>query len=166
VCGAIHHAAGPELEAACAKVAPCPTGEARLTPGFHLPARFVIHAVGPVWQGGQSGEPALLASAYRLSMELARAHRLESIAFPAISTGIYGYGFLPMLPYQPLRSTPSTASKCSSRLRIGSRCCSARAAIQASFAGIRRPRKDADAGIDETPDDDEEWEDTIEEEGW
>jgi O-acetyl-ADP-ribose deacetylase (regulator of RNase III) len=91
VCGAIHRAAGPELAAACERVAPCPTGEARLTPGFRLPARFVIHAVGPVWQGGGAGEPELLASAYRESLKLARAQGLRSIAFPAISTGIFGY---------------------------------------------------------------------------
>ena len=91
VCGAIHRAAGPELSAACARVAPCPTGEARITPGFRLPARFVIHAVGPVWQGGGAGEAEQLASAYRASMTLAREHSLRSIAFPAISTGIYGY---------------------------------------------------------------------------
>jgi O-acetyl-ADP-ribose deacetylase (regulator of RNase III) len=91
VCGAIHRAAGPELARACAGVAPCPTGEARITPGFALPARFVIHAVGPVWEGGSRGEAELLASAYRASLGLARDHGLHSIAFPAISTGIYGY---------------------------------------------------------------------------
>jgi O-acetyl-ADP-ribose deacetylase (regulator of RNase III) len=91
VCGAIHRAAGPELAAACAHLRPCPTGEARLTPGFRLPARFVIHAVGPVWRGGQHEEAALLASAYRSSIELAAREALSSIAFPAISTGIYGY---------------------------------------------------------------------------
>ena len=91
VCGAIHRAAGPELARACAPLAPCPTGEARLTPGFRLPARFVIHAVGPVWHGGHAGEPALLASAYRAALDIARAEGLRSIAFPAISTGIYGY---------------------------------------------------------------------------
>ena len=91
VCGAIHRAAGPELARACARLAPCPTGEARLTPGFALPARFVIHAVGPVWRGGSSGEAELLAAAYRASLDLARAEGLRSIAFPAISTGIYGY---------------------------------------------------------------------------
>jgi len=91
VCGAIHDAAGHELARACAHLAPCPTGDARLTPGFHLPARFVIHAVGPVWSGGARREPELLASAYRRSLELARAEGFRSIAFPAISTGIYGY---------------------------------------------------------------------------
>ena len=91
VCGAIHRAAGPELAQACARLGGCPTGEARLTPGFRLPARFVIHAVGPVWQGGGSREPELLAAAYRSAMQLASDQGLRSIAFPAISTGIYGY---------------------------------------------------------------------------
>lgn len=91
VCGAIHRAAGPELATACERVAPCPTGEARITPGFGLPARFVIHAVGPVWLGGAHGEAELLASAYRASLALARAKELRSIAFPAISTGTFGY---------------------------------------------------------------------------
>lgn len=91
VCGAIHRAAGPELAAACAQFGPCPTGQARLTPGFRLRARFVIHAVGPVWQGGHASEPALLASAYRASLDLATTQGLKSVAFPAISTGIYGY---------------------------------------------------------------------------
>src|SRR5436190_24234340 len=75
VCGAIHRTAGPELAAACARVAPCPTGEARLTPGFRLRARFVIHAVGPVWRGGNHGEPELLASAYRTSLQIAQDER-------------------------------------------------------------------------------------------
>lgn len=91
VCGAIHRAAGPELAEACAPLAPCPTGDARITPGFRLPARYVIHAVGPVWQGGTAGEAELLASAYRASLDLARTHGLASVAFPAISTGVYGY---------------------------------------------------------------------------
>jgi O-acetyl-ADP-ribose deacetylase (regulator of RNase III) len=91
VCGAIYRAAGPELAPACRQVAPCPTGNARITPGFRLPARFVIHAVGPVWYGGQEGEPATLASAYQASIQLAKANGLQSLAFPALSTGIYGY---------------------------------------------------------------------------
>ena len=91
VCGAIHRAAGQELARACAQVGPCPTGQARITPGFHLPARFVIHAVGPLWRGGQAGEADLLASTYRAALEIARSEKLASIAFPAISTGIYGY---------------------------------------------------------------------------
>lgn len=89
--GAIHRAAGPELLAACRQLGGCPTGEARLTPGFRLPARYVIHTVGPVWQGGGRGEAELLAACYRNSLALAERHELETIAFPAISCGIYGY---------------------------------------------------------------------------
>ncbi len=91
VSGAIHRAAGPELAEACRKVAPCPPGEARLTPGFRLPARYVIHTVGPIWRGGTHGEAALLEKAYRQSLALARQYRLSTVAFPSISTGIYGY---------------------------------------------------------------------------
>lgn len=95
--GAIHRAAGPQLLAACRalpEVSPgvrCPTGEARITPGFKLPAHRVIHTVGPVWHGGQHGEPERLARCYRASIELAIEHRLQSIVFPAISCGVYGY---------------------------------------------------------------------------
>lgn len=95
VCGAIHRAAGPDLARACAALGRCPTGDARLTPGFRLPARFVIHAVGPVWRGGAAGESDLLASAYRASMALADTRGLRSVAFPAISTGIYGFPLAP-----------------------------------------------------------------------
>jgi len=91
VCGAIHWAAGPELEIACARIGHCPTGEARITPGFRLRGRYVIHAVGPVWRGGATGEATLLAGAYRSSLRLAEEHGVRSLAFPAISTGIYGY---------------------------------------------------------------------------
>jgi O-acetyl-ADP-ribose deacetylase (regulator of RNase III) len=91
VCGAIHRAAGAELARACTALAPCPPGQARLTPGFRLPARFVIHAVGPIWRGGNHRESELLASAYRSTLHIATEHGLRSIAFPAISTGIYGY---------------------------------------------------------------------------
>ena len=97
VCGAIHRAAGPKLAQACAALAPCPTGDARITPGFALPARFVIHAVGPVWRGGGAGEPDLLAGAYRSALRLAEANGLRSVAFPAISTGIYGYPMAPAI---------------------------------------------------------------------
>jgi O-acetyl-ADP-ribose deacetylase len=89
--GAIHRAAGPELLAACRKVAPCPTGQARITDGYRLPARYVIHTAGPVWHGGRQGEDDLLASCYRNALRLAREHRLASVAFPSISTGIYGF---------------------------------------------------------------------------
>ncbi len=89
--GAIHRAAGPELVAFCQTLKGCPTGQAKITPGFRLPARHVIHTVGPVWHGGGRGEPALLASCYRNSFRLAREHGLRSLAFPAISCGVYGY---------------------------------------------------------------------------
>ncbi|MCP8463489.1 O-acetyl-ADP-ribose deacetylase [Pseudomonas sp. ZM23] len=89
--GAIHRVAGPELVAACRMPGGCRTGEAKITPGFRLPARFVIHTVGPVWRGGEQGEPELLADCYRNSLLLAERRELSSIAFPAISTGIYGY---------------------------------------------------------------------------
>lgn len=91
VCGAIHRAAGPELAKECAKIGGCPTGKAVITPGFALPARYIIHAVGPVWGGGETGEDALLASCYRHSLRLARETGARSIAFPAISTGVYGF---------------------------------------------------------------------------
>ncbi len=89
--GAIHRAAGPELLAACRALGGCPTGEAKAKPGFGLPARWVFHAVGPVWNGGGNGESDKLADCYRRCLELAREHGVESIAFPAISTGIYRY---------------------------------------------------------------------------
>jgi O-acetyl-ADP-ribose deacetylase (regulator of RNase III) len=89
--GAIHRAAGPELKAACAALGGARTGEAKLTPGFRLPARYVIHAVGPVWSGGGRGEPALLANCYRSALEVAVAHSLRTVAFPAISTGVYRF---------------------------------------------------------------------------
>ncbi len=89
--GAIHRAAGPGLLAECRGLGGCPTGEARLTAGHKLPARFVIHTVGPVWRGGASNEDELLARCYRSSLALAVAHHVRTIAFPAISTGVYGF---------------------------------------------------------------------------
>jgi O-acetyl-ADP-ribose deacetylase (regulator of RNase III) len=89
--GAIHRAAGPRLLAACRELGGCPTGEARITPGFDLPATYVIHTVGPVWSGGLRGEPELLRGCYVNALRLAIAHAVRSIAFPAVSTGAYGY---------------------------------------------------------------------------
>lgn len=91
VCGAIFAAAGPELDDACAALGGCTTGDAVVTAGFRLPARWIVHTVGPVWHGGSSGEPALLASCYRRSIDVAAEVGARSIAFPAISTGIFGY---------------------------------------------------------------------------
>jgi O-acetyl-ADP-ribose deacetylase (regulator of RNase III) len=98
--GAIHLRAGKELLAECRLLGRCETGDAKLTKGYELPARYVIHAVGPRWGGGQHGERAKLASCYRRSLELARLHQLETVAFPGISTGVYGY---------PLREAADTA---------------------------------------------------------
>jgi O-acetyl-ADP-ribose deacetylase (regulator of RNase III) len=108
VCGAIHGRAGPELAAACRAIGSCPTGEARITPGFRLKARHVIHAVGPVWRGGAEGEPELLAACYRNSLALAAEAGLRSVAFPAISTGIYGY--------PPEQAAPLAVETCAAAL--------------------------------------------------
>ena len=89
--GAIHRAAGPGLLAECRTLSGCPTGKVRITGGYQLPSRYVIHTVGPVWRGGEAGEPELLAACYRNSLELADRHDIRTIAFPAISTGAYGF---------------------------------------------------------------------------
>lgn len=89
--GAIHNAAGPELLAACEQLGGCATGDVKVTSGFRIPARWIFHAVGPVWRGGNHNEDEMLASCYRRSLELAREHKVRSLAFPAISTGIYGF---------------------------------------------------------------------------
>lgn len=109
VCGAIFAAAGPELAGACAAVAPCPTGDAVATPGFALAARWIIHAVGPQWRGGDHGEPDLLASTYRRVLEVADDLGARSVSLPAISTGIYGYPLdaATSIAVATVRATPS-----------------------------------------------------------
>jgi O-acetyl-ADP-ribose deacetylase len=112
--GAIHRAAGPELVAACRLLGGCRTGDAKATEGFRLPSRWVIHTVGPVWQGGGAGEADLLASCYRRSLEVARDLGVTTIAFPAISTGVYGYPSdqAAAIAIATLRSTNATVERC------------------------------------------------------
>ncbi|MFN8035119.1 MAG: O-acetyl-ADP-ribose deacetylase [Acidimicrobiia bacterium] len=112
VCGAIHRAGGPSIAEDCAAIRRCPTGSAVATTAGALPARWVIHAVGPVWQGGAAGEPELLASCYRSCLRVADELGARSVAFPAISTGIYGYPLLPAtrIAVETVRSTPTAVT--------------------------------------------------------
>lgn len=111
--GAIHRAAGPELLAYCRTLGGCPTGQARVSPGFRLPARWVIHTVGPVWRGGMAGEHDLLASCYRSSLARADEEGAASVAFPAISTGVYGFPLVPAteVAVATVRSTPTQVAE-------------------------------------------------------
>jgi O-acetyl-ADP-ribose deacetylase len=134
--GAIHRAAGPKLLVACRAIGGCPTGEVRTTPGFDLPARFVIHAVGPVWQGGGKGEPELLASCYRRAIEAARS--FESVAFPAISTGIYGFP-ADLAAHIAVQSTKTAIAAESSILKRVIFCCFSQVSGELHRAALQSP---------------------------
>jgi len=128
VCGSIHRAAGAELAEACREVGPCPTGEARITPGFKLKARWVIHAVGPVWMNGTQDEDRLLASCYRAALALAERHGLTEVAFPAISTGTFSFP-LPRATTIALREIGAALER-SEKLRTVTCCCFDAAALR------------------------------------
>ena len=139
--GAIHRAAGPQLLAECRTLGGCPTGEARVTRGYRLPARYVIHTVGPVWQGGTQDEPALLAACYRNSLALAHELGIASIAFPAISCGVYGYP-LEAATAIATREVADVASRMPALERVVFACFgkTALAAYHRALAGLASPR--------------------------
>ena len=140
--GAIHRAAGQELLAECRTLGGCPTGGAKVTAGYRLPARYVIHTVGPVWRGGDHDEPALLASCYRSSLELADGLHLSTVAFPAISCGVYGYP--PALAARIAISEVAGALERSDTLRRVSLCCFGEAVLSA----YSRALSEHGAGVD------------------
>jgi O-acetyl-ADP-ribose deacetylase len=149
--GAIHRAAGPELVHACRLLGGCKTGEAKITEGFKLPAKFIIHTVGPVWRGGLQGEPELLASCYRQSLRLAASQPITSIAFPAISTGIYRYP-IELAAATAVSSVASMAKELGNFARIVFCCFSAAdlAVFQMAVAAHRTSnnlRQDSDVAI-------------------
>lgn len=135
--GAIHRAAGPELQRACVPLGGCATGDAKITPGFRLAARFVIHAVGPVWTGGFQREPELLASCYARAFALAHRHGVETIAFPAISCGVYGYPIHPAAAIAVRMARECTAGE--SPIREVTFACFGEAVLAAYQAELAQP---------------------------
>ena len=134
--GAIHRAAGPELLEACRKLGGCRTGSAKITKGYKLPAKYVIHAVGPIWYGGNSGEERALAGCYSTSLELAHAHGLSSIAFPSISTGVYGYP-IQQAAQIAVKTVLETLARLNSSIQVTFCCFSA--SDKAVYEGILQP---------------------------